>query len=183
VCNGGEPKKPGRWFASGLSGAPRITEGGKPPQGVAAINPVMHQEASEEGVHLYSPRAPRETLKRGLGSRQNDHALLVSSSYPSPPPRLAVPADDQPIAVDLVDPAPAPRAAWEHVTGCRGRRSHRPECGASPWWRDGGLSGVPIAAARLNRLGGRPSVIRAFDASRAIVGLSALLIAAVTAGD
>jgi hypothetical protein len=75
VCNGGEPKKPGRWFALGLSGAPRIAQGGKPPQGVAAINPIMHQEASEEGVHLYSPRAPRETLKRGLGSLQNDRAL------------------------------------------------------------------------------------------------------------
>jgi hypothetical protein len=41
-----------RWFASGLSGSPRITQGWKPSQGVAAINPVMHQEASEEGVHL-----------------------------------------------------------------------------------------------------------------------------------
>jgi hypothetical protein len=81
VCNGGEPK-PGRWFASGLSGAPRITQGGKPPQGVAAINPVMHQEASEEGVHLYSPRAPRETLKRGLGSLQNDRALGFAARLP-----------------------------------------------------------------------------------------------------
>ena len=69
MCNAGEPKKP-RWFALGLSGAPRITQGGKPPQGVAAINPIMHQEASEEGVQLYSPRAPRETFKRGLGSLQ-----------------------------------------------------------------------------------------------------------------
>jgi hypothetical protein len=51
-------KEPADGAPSGLSRAPRITQGGKPPQGVAAINPVMHQEASEEGVHLCSPRAP-----------------------------------------------------------------------------------------------------------------------------
>jgi hypothetical protein len=68
--------------ALGLSGAPRITQGGKPPQRVAAINPVMHQEASEEGVHLYSPRAPRETLKRGLCSLQNDYALGFVARLP-----------------------------------------------------------------------------------------------------
>jgi hypothetical protein len=68
--NGGEPKKPGRWFASGLSGAPRNTQGRKSPQGVAAINPVMHQKASEEGVHPCSPRAPRKTRNRGPSSRR-----------------------------------------------------------------------------------------------------------------
>jgi hypothetical protein len=39
-------------FASGLSGAPRIAQGGKPSQGVTAIDPVMHQEAFDEGPHL-----------------------------------------------------------------------------------------------------------------------------------
>jgi hypothetical protein len=46
-----------------LSGAPRIAQRGQPPQGVAAIDPVMHQEASEEGVHLCAP-GRRETGKR-----------------------------------------------------------------------------------------------------------------------
>jgi hypothetical protein len=46
-----------------LSGAPRIAQRGQPPQGVAAIYPVMHQEASEEGVHVCAP-VGRETGKR-----------------------------------------------------------------------------------------------------------------------
>jgi hypothetical protein len=51
--------------ASGLSGAPRITQGGKPPR-VAGINPVMHQEASQEGVHPFSPReTPGKRLSGG----------------------------------------------------------------------------------------------------------------------
>jgi hypothetical protein len=62
------PKDPPGWFASGLSGAPRITQGGKPPQGVAAINPVMHQEASDEGVHLVLRERRQETIKRGMRS-------------------------------------------------------------------------------------------------------------------
>jgi hypothetical protein len=44
-----------RWLkriASGLSGAPRIAQGGKPSQGVTAIDPIMHQEAFDEGEHL-----------------------------------------------------------------------------------------------------------------------------------
>ena len=31
---------------------PRIAQGGKPPQRIAAIDPVMHQEAFDEGAHL-----------------------------------------------------------------------------------------------------------------------------------
>jgi hypothetical protein len=47
-------------FASGLGGAPRVTQGRKPPQGVAAINPVIHEEASDEGAHLaLSEKRPR----------------------------------------------------------------------------------------------------------------------------
>jgi hypothetical protein len=42
----------------------------------------MHQEASEEGVHLCSPRAPWETLKRGLCSLQNDRALAFAARLP-----------------------------------------------------------------------------------------------------
>jgi hypothetical protein len=42
-------KSPADGFASGLSGAPRITQGRKQPRRVAAINPIMHQEASDEG--------------------------------------------------------------------------------------------------------------------------------------
>jgi hypothetical protein len=45
-----------------LSGAPRIAQRGQSPRGVAAINPIMHQEASEEGVHLCAPGG-RETGK------------------------------------------------------------------------------------------------------------------------
>jgi hypothetical protein len=41
---------------SGAGGAPCVAQGGQQPQGVAAINPVMHQEASEEGAHLRPPR-------------------------------------------------------------------------------------------------------------------------------
>jgi len=50
------------WRGLELSGAPRIAQRGQPPQGVAAINPVMHQEASEEVVHLCAPGG-RETGK------------------------------------------------------------------------------------------------------------------------
>jgi hypothetical protein len=39
-------------IASGLSGAPRIAQGGKPSQGVTAIDSVMQQKAFDEGVHL-----------------------------------------------------------------------------------------------------------------------------------
>jgi hypothetical protein len=39
-------------IASGLSGAPRIAQGGKPSQGVTAIDPVVQQEAFDEGEHL-----------------------------------------------------------------------------------------------------------------------------------
>jgi hypothetical protein len=45
-----------RGRGSGAGGAPCIAQGGQQPQGVAPINPVMHQEASEEGAHLCSPR-------------------------------------------------------------------------------------------------------------------------------
>jgi hypothetical protein len=65
-----------------------------------------------------------------------------------------------------------------------GRRTLAPGCGPSPWWRDGGLSGVPIAPARLNRLlGGRPPIIRASHADPADAGLGvpALFIAGITA--
>jgi hypothetical protein len=55
-------------IASGLSGAPRIAQGGKPSQRVTAIDPVMHQEAFDEGVHLVLRERRSETLKRGLRS-------------------------------------------------------------------------------------------------------------------
>jgi hypothetical protein len=47
---------PAPMVLSELSGAPRIAQGGKPSQGVTAIDPVMHQEAFDEGAHLISPR-------------------------------------------------------------------------------------------------------------------------------
>jgi hypothetical protein len=55
-------------IASGLSGAPRIAQSGKPSQRVTAIDPVMHQEAFDEGVHLVLRDRRSETLKRGLRS-------------------------------------------------------------------------------------------------------------------
>ena len=51
------------WFALRAGSAPCIAQGGEPPQGVAAIDPIVHQEAFEEGVHLRSP-GPGETGKR-----------------------------------------------------------------------------------------------------------------------
>jgi hypothetical protein len=45
---------------SGAGSAPRIAQGGKPSQRVTAINPVMHQEASEEGVHLRFSETDRD---------------------------------------------------------------------------------------------------------------------------
>ena len=53
---------------SGAGGAPCIAQGRKPSQRVAAVNTVMHQEASDEGVHLRSPGPIEtgETLERGL---------------------------------------------------------------------------------------------------------------------
>jgi hypothetical protein len=51
-------------------------------------------------------------------------------------------------------------------------------------WRLAVKSSTAPIAARLNRrLGGHPLVIRALDANPAKVGLPALLIAGVTAGD
>jgi hypothetical protein len=47
-ANAGE----GATAISGLSGAPRIAQGGKPPQGVTTIDPVVHQESFDEGAHL-----------------------------------------------------------------------------------------------------------------------------------
>jgi hypothetical protein len=54
-----------RWFASELSDTPRIAQGGKPPQGVTAIDPVMHQEALMKARIRFSAR-DSETLKRKL---------------------------------------------------------------------------------------------------------------------
>jgi hypothetical protein len=47
---------------SRLSDAPRIAHGGNPSQGIAAINPVMHQEPFDEGAHLISPRERRSCV-------------------------------------------------------------------------------------------------------------------------
>jgi len=63
-------------FASGAGSAPCIAQGGQQSQGVAAINPVMHQEASEEGAHL---RPPRE-----------------SQGHPSATPMAAVSSESRP---------------------------------------------------------------------------------------
>ena len=50
--------------------------GNRPKGWVAAINSVMHQEASDEGVHLVLlEETPPESLKRGLCSLLNDRAL------------------------------------------------------------------------------------------------------------
>src|SRR5580692_4719582 len=89
----------GRRFASGLSGAPCIAQGGKPPQGVATINPIMHQKASEEGVHLYSPASSLKTLKRRLGSLQNDRAEAEPPPWRAP---LGVGAFDAITTVELL---------------------------------------------------------------------------------
>jgi hypothetical protein len=53
---------------SGLSGTPRIAQGGKPSQGVTTIDSVMQQEAFHEGEHLVLRERRSETLKRGLRS-------------------------------------------------------------------------------------------------------------------
>ena len=68
------------WLVSRAGGAPCIAQGGEPPQGVAAINPVMHQEASEEGVHLHSPGPIEtgETLKRGPSSVRSAERIVRS---------------------------------------------------------------------------------------------------------
>jgi hypothetical protein len=53
--------------ASGAGGAPRIAQSREPPQRVAPINPVMHQEPSDEGINLRSPVPieTEETQERG----------------------------------------------------------------------------------------------------------------------
>jgi hypothetical protein len=63
------------WFASGAGSAPCITQGGQQPQRVAAINPVMHQKASEEGVHLCPPR-------ERLGKRLSRRCVPSNGTHP-----------------------------------------------------------------------------------------------------
>jgi hypothetical protein len=85
-----------RWFASGLSNTPRIAQGGKPPQGITAIDPVMHQEAFDEGAHLVlrvpslnvlgpSPPAAAAAknappVERGILTRPRSHQTRVCAA-------------------------------------------------------------------------------------------------------
>jgi hypothetical protein len=84
-----------------------LRKAGSNPKGVAAINPVMHQEASEEGAHL---RPPRESQGHPSATPM---AAVSSESRPPihrqlglPKPGAAVLAHDQPMAVvlDLMHP-------------------------------------------------------------------------------
>jgi hypothetical protein len=68
-------------FASGLSDTPRIAQGGKPSQGVTAINPVMHQEAFDECAHLvFRGRRSGKCLNGSVPSSLPQHRRADSTS-------------------------------------------------------------------------------------------------------
>ena len=78
---------PGPMVLSGLSGAPRIAQGGKPSQGVTAIDPVMHQDAFDEGAHLISQREGQSCVpsRQSVEELRNAGRANVSDATPSPP--------------------------------------------------------------------------------------------------
>jgi hypothetical protein len=51
---------------SGACSAPGVAQGRQQPQGVPAIDTVIHQKASDEGAHLALLFSARKTLERGL---------------------------------------------------------------------------------------------------------------------